>query len=77
MTLKIKYVYDTWTEECGCCSYSAQYLEFDYIDDTKAEYWEEQCNGFLCENEEEFRDYLREKFPDIIEYEIDKDSRWF
>lgn len=73
MTLKVCYIYETWTEGCGCCSDSASYIEFF---DTEGEYWEEHC-GIYCENEEELRSYLRDAHPDLVEYEVDEDSKWF
>ena len=48
MTTKIRYVYSSWTESCGCCSNSASYIEM-WTAELRG--WEEHDCYALCSND--------------------------
>lgn len=74
MNIIVRYIYRTFDLGCGCCSESESYVEV-YSNECEL-YYEAACFMY-CENEEELRSYLRDAHPDLVEYEVDEDSRWF
>jgi len=74
MTTKIRYVYNSYLESCGCCSNSESYIEM-WTAELRG--WEEHYCYELCSNEEELREYLKETFPALEDYEIVDDCEWF
>jgi len=72
MTTKIRYVYNSFTLGCECCSDSVNYIEI--FDDNL--YQDIPCYECLS-NEDELKEYMKEYHPDILEYEIADDCEWF
>lgn len=73
MTTKVRYVYNSWTESCGCCSNSDSYIEMW----TAERGWEEHHCYELCSNEDELKEYLKEAYPTLEDYEIVYNCEWF
>jgi len=73
MTTKIRYVYKPFLLSCGCCSDSESYLEIWEVDKS---YQEVPCCE-LMSNEDELKEYMKEHYPEILEYEIEEDCKWF
>ena len=74
MTTKIRYVYNSYLESCGCCSNSESYIE---MWTAEGRGWEEHDCYAFCSDEEELREYLKEAFPALEDYEIVDDCEWF
>ena len=65
MTTIVRYFYRSYLENCGCCSNSESWLEFE----KDGRVSEEPCY-YLIENEEELHECIKEQYPELIDYEI-------
>lgn len=72
MITKVRYVYNSYTLSCGCCSESDSYIEIE----KEGSYEEHSCFK-LIGNDQDLREYLAEAYPDLVEYEVDPDSEWY
>lgn len=72
MTTIVRYFYRSYLENCGCCSNSESRLEFE----KDGRVSEEPC-CCLIESEEELREYIKEQYPELTDYEIADDCAYF
>ena len=72
MTTIVRYFYRSYLENCGCCSNSESWLEFQ----KHVRVSEEPCH-YLIESEEELHECIKEQYPELTDYEIGDDCDYF
>ena len=72
MTTIVRYFYRSYLENCGCCSNSESWLEFE----KNGRFSEEPCH-YLIENEEELHECIKEQYPELTDYEVGLFNEYF
>lgn len=72
MTTTVRYFYRSYLENCGCCSNSESWLEFE----KDGRVSEEPCY-YLIENEEELHQCIKEQYPELTDYEVGLFNEYF
>lgn len=72
MTTIVRYFYRSYLENCGCCSNSESWLEFE----KDGRVSEEPCY-YLIENEEELHQCIKEQYPELTDYEVGLFNEYF
>lgn len=75
MKYTIKYEYDSYTEGCGCCSYSEEILTI--YDANQEVLIENNIVSAWVENEHELREYIAAKYPEYNNFIVHPDTLWF